>query len=663
MKRFKLAILTFFFLLSIPVLVNAEDGWEDVEKSTDLIKFDTGIDFEKLLESKVNKLNSDEMTNQVTNNSSSYYTYRYELNVVKHKELEEDTTKKNSEKKVVDDLFDTEEDANKYFDAIEMIPFSYKENKSVEEINKTRTDKGNETSCICKSNNCVDEISLLETNKSENQKLIYNISHIEEVLGEVKFVDYYENNNLKLFDTEDEANTFINSYSPSESGWKFINNKLEEVKIKNAKTAKLEETYNTEAEATTALNDFKEIYPSATGTITPEKNSNKNIENTTLEPTEYAAKELAEARAAAITSDTAEKKVTASVQEKNTNSSSIKIEDIETKQFSTEAEANAALEALRNNYVIDNYEIQTIPYEEITWGTETSTVVGGGSGSSTAFNYNHLDVEVLNAFTYIDVNGVQTPVTGNLAVTSVKINGNQVAMAGPSTDPNTKKIEYTSVNRRDLNITDKSKVEITGTVTYKYNNQNIQLPFTISGYLNENQNVCGGYGNSKGFDLEFESIKIIDNKVKVDANISNKYKLVGTMHTVSKSWLVSVTTLTYGYDYKLNASANYEEQISKYKVLSKFQKINTEEANKLTYSYDTTVNYNLYKLSYDQYSYDLVQYADANWIIQKKLMNFDDTSVPPQTGIDDSLRTKLAILFNLIVIAFGLYTYKLFKKN
>src|SRR5574344_734657 len=139
MKRFKLAILTFFFLLSIPVLVNAEDGWEDVEKSTDLIKFDTGIDFEKLLESKVNKLNSDEMTNQVTNNSSSYYTYRYELNVVKHKELEEDTTKKNSEKKVVDDLFDTEEDANKYFDAIEMIPFSYKENKSVEEINKTRT--------------------------------------------------------------------------------------------------------------------------------------------------------------------------------------------------------------------------------------------------------------------------------------------------------------------------------------------------------------------------------------------------------------------------------------------------------------------------------------------------------------------------------------------
>ena len=164
---------------------------------------------------------------------------------------------------------------------------------------------------------------------------------------------------------------------------------------------------------------------------------------------------------------------------------------------------------------------------------------------------------------YVDENGNTTKTTGSLNITSVKINGSRVQMSDKTWDGNRRDFEYASVNR-NLTVTNKSLVEITGYVTYNGK----QLPFTVKGYLSEKQNVCGGRGGQKGFDLEFESITIIKDKVLVDTKLITKYQVTGeiTKTIEQNEYYVDVNTVIKGYDYEVKGEGNRFNYIDEYDV-------------------------------------------------------------------------------------------------
>ena len=117
------------------------------------------------------------------------------------------------------------------------------------------------------------------------------------------------------------------------------------------------------------------------------------------------------------------------------------------------------------------FTITPLTLEELTWG-DGETVEGdtGGQGSE-EFSYNHFDIKVLKTFTYVK-DGVSETVTGTMTVNSpveIKNNGRttEVKMSSKAQNDETGKyLEYTSLRSQRLEVTNKSIVKITGTVTY-----------------------------------------------------------------------------------------------------------------------------------------------------------------------------------------------------
>lgn len=60
-----------------------------------------------------------------------------------------------------------------------------------------------------------------------------------------------------------------------------------------------------------------------------------------------------------------------------------------------------------------------------------------------------------------------------------------------------------------------------------------------------------------------------------------------------------------------------EGSIDKYVVSYELIEVEREEQYNLSYHINRTIIEEYYKLRYEQYSYDLIQYADVNYIIEK----------------------------------------------
>lgn len=212
------------------------------------------------------------------------------------------------------------------------------------------------------------------------------------------------------------------------------------------------------------------------------------------------------------------------------------------KTFDSKLEAEQYIESLKAaGYDVSDLELVLSTFEESIWKNEDGVIVKPGDADGSTFKYGHFDVTLITitSFAKIDAEGNKTTVTGTITISSVKINDTSVAMSGLSKDPNNGLYEYTSIERNRLDVTNKSLVEITGNVIYNGKS----LPFTVKGYLSESQNVCDGKGNAKGYDLKFESVTIVNNKVYVDSNIVEQYKVSGdikketykTVYTVDSS--------------------------------------------------------------------------------------------------------------------------------
>ena len=267
--------------------------------------------------------------------------------------------------------------------------------------------------------------------------------------------------------------------------------------------------------------------------------------------------------------------------------STIITQNVKSAQFNTRKEAEDYIADLKKQgYDTGDLEVKLVSFEESIWGDEV--VVNPGASDSTAFSYGHFDVSLLSRFKKIDSEGKESTVTGRMTISTVTIAGKNIAM-NLTRDPNRNDTEYASKTRHGLNVTKKSLVKITGTVTFG----NTTLPFEVEGYLSEKQNVCRGTGSTKGFDLEFESVTIIENRVIIDTKLVTKYQVVGTVSKTETAEIYYVDTYktAKGYDYVLTAEGEKEVLEDTYTLSLTADKELTEEkyvldVTKETYIYE-----------------------------------------------------------------------------
>lgn len=675
------------FALSINSVsaLEVETGWTLYEKDVKEIVVDKLAAFEETLAKKVEELN----LASIASDKNELYRYRMEA------DYEEDTHKEVSN----DKSFETLEEANSWalenepkedgWSFIKNIIKSFKldkvldlvrvETKEEAELKKSLFDATvDEDSAKATITEIYDEKGNTSEKVKDNRKFysfsdaqtaaeeLYDDNHdfkIEAVVkaGELEFDKTVSEDIVitEYFSTSKEAQAYIDSLEAA--GYTVTNSQIIPV-THTEKFAEIHKNdYESLEEAQAAYDSFiannkgndENVTIIGSG-VTSSLNPDKNVIGEVLSGTEaYTSLEALEAAKnnLPVNVEGIKREETVIVDQKVYGEGDNKIDLV----FDNEIDALNHIELLRQQgYDVSGLTKELVSFEESVWENQDGVIVNPGASDNTTFSYGHFDVTLLTSFTKIDASGNRSTVTGTVAISSVKINNKSIAMNNKSIDPNTGLTEYTSKERNDLNVTNRSLVEVTGSVTFN----GTTLPFTVSGYLSESQNVCGGRGNSKGYDLEFESITIINNRVVVDTNIVNQYRIKGTAVKTATVYYLDTRTTTLGYDYMVDVEA-YREVVDGYNVVgtkSKDLYKNTYilDVTKTIYDYDYEVQGNGIKTYYDVIS-EYVRLADVEWIIESmELGKGGDVEVlPPQTGVAG---TNSNLPFTILSIIFvGLF--------
>lgn len=334
-------------------------------------------------------------------------------------------------------------------------------------------------------------------------------------------------------------------------------------------------------DAEDVVNDFKSKYEEVTGGITKVRNKSLDevIISNEIKDTFDNYDDALRLKNSLVSNDEYEISSDISKESREVETSR---EDV-SKVFKSLKEAEDYISDLKSKgYDVSGLKTELQSFMESVWSVDSSVIVNPGTVDGKVFNYGHFDIVLVNDFVKIDKDGNKSNVRGNIVINKVVVNNGDnsknIKMNNPSRDPNGGYYEYTSEKRQGLNITNKSLVTISGNVLYN----GISLPFTISGYLSESCNVCGGRGSSKGFDLKFKSVTIKDDKVIIDTKLVNNYKVSGTIFKKENKdfYVVRYTKTKKGYDYKvslngkerslvyvLNGNINIERKVYDY-VLS-----------------------------------------------------------------------------------------------
>ena len=357
----------------------------------------------------------------------------------------------------------------------------------------------------------------------------------------------------------------------------------------HSETVEINQVFATREEAEKALSKFTEDNnldtDKVSSTIEKVYNPNKNGPETLFEKgsTSYDTERSAIEAIKNINSEDDEFIISGKI--RKAAKSTVITQNVTSRQFNTRKEAEDYIDDLKKQgYDTSDLEVKLVSFEESIWGDEV--VVNPGTSDSTSFSYGHFDVSLLSKFKKIDSEGKESTVTGRMTISTVTIAGKNIAMS-LTRDPNRNDTEYASKTRHGLNVTNKSLVKITGTITFG----NTTLPFEVEGYLSEKQNVCRGTGDMKGFDLEFESVTIIENRVIIDTKLVTKYQVVGTVSKTETAEIYYVDTYktAKGYDYVLTAEGEKEVLEDTYTLSLTADKELTEEKYTLDVTKETYI--------------------------------------------------------------------------
>lgn len=517
-KLFALLVPLTLFNTSVKAL-EAEVGFNEVLSKEEVIEINDKDKYLDWLENMVDEYN----------NKQDNLSYRYRYLITKHENLEEDKDSFTTENIIVDGLFDSYDEALKYYDSIKLDEPSYKENMNIvsKEIKETVEKSTSIVKAVC-VNDCSDEINNIEV--KDGYQLVTDIKEIKE-----------STTISKTFDTLKEAESY-----------------LEDLKNKNE----------------------------GAGTISKVINSDENKVEETTGDVQYLKEEeaLKKAKDLEVKDDTKEVSATVRKEVIKKESDKLNIADYVNEEFDSYDEAIAKIKSLEDEGYIVDATITQETYNESSNSDENNN--DNDSSTTTNQTFSHLDITLLDKAIIIDEDGKKQEVDVDMKISSVTVNDKKLSMDGPSKDPNTGLLEYESKSR-SLSIKNNDNITVKGTITFTLNGEEKTLDYQAIGTLDDGQNVCGGKDNSKGFDLKFETITIADNNVYVDANIITKYKITGTMYKMIDTdvWYVDTKTTYYGFDYLLDAS--YIEKKKELNYYFNYNEVNTITKYQLSYDIKT----------------------------------------------------------------------------
>ena len=384
----------------------------------------------------------------------------------------------------------------------------------------------------------------------------YNITVSDVIGSEKKQVDYMEGNEIKYFDTETDAQLFVNNYVPVLEGFKFINNEYVAVpfKIKVMKTyaeLKGNDVFDTETEALEKLEEFQREYNTTDGKVESVRVSSKDkIESgsITFDSQEEANKWIADNE---IDSKFGELVTNVTSDKEKYDESNI------TGEYSSKDLAEEALQQLKNEGYIVNGNIT-----EITDGITGEVLSGSSYPSAGKYEFSINDTN----FVLIKQG------SGHYAVWTEQELTEQEKDIFVST--------YNKVNSGDSKFdgstTNISKSDISW--IYGYGS------FDLS-YIGNNWGTYTFAKNENNIILTCDAKKV-SHVIKGYAKENIKYVLSGTKYKEKEVYKVNYSKLTYGFSYKVSASALVDEINTKYKVVSNFLKL--EKTALLKYSIETT---------------------------------------------------------------------------
>ncbi|MGN1378842.1 MAG: hypothetical protein ACI4XR_00350 [Bacilli bacterium] len=618
MKKIKLFICIFTFLIVfLPFKVFANDSdWILVESGSKSIKSEEVNSFEESLKQKVKDLQEKDHN----------YIYRYSLEKV-NTEIKEDTSeKKNINVIEVNEKFDSEEDAINYYNNINIEYSLHKGNYLITPYKLIKEIKGKENVITCTSVNCTDEINRLKQEEYLNSKLVYEVSFTNQILNEnSEYFYYYEDGKLKLFNSKEEANKFINNNTFNKDGYKFIGTEIEEEIITSKYEENFSKTYSSLKEAQDALAKLKEEYEVTNDKITPIRNADKDI-NTILNEEIFENEIDAQNKVNELNNDkTYEYEITAKyIKDTKKINENTKVEDYLNGLY-TKKELQEAIKNLENDgWIIDSKTLETISY--IT-GKVTSTIKVDESKTKYIINSDNNYVLIKQA------------AKGTVAVWTE----NELSSEAKDEFAKTyKSVTTDGSTSGDLEIT----------FIYGFNT------FDLSGLGN-------GWGKDYTFSKDQNNNIILTIPSKAVSHIvygyaeesTQKYKITGLMHKEIVKYIVKANKLAYGFDYKLDALIQKYLEEKKYKIKIIYKKINQESKYELKYRYDEITEETYYKLSYETYNYDLINYDNINYIIEKidngigNINNDNENEIlPPHTKVNSSFYILL-ILVNTLGIS------------
>lgn len=359
------------------------------------------------------------------------------------------------------------------------------------------------------------------------------------------------------FDSKEDAEKYLKDLE--EKGYKVSNTNISQKET--TINVDLNEIFDTEEEAVAALEEFKknnDVLDTDT-LISKVRNQEKDVIISSASTISYDTLDKAESVKKELAKEADGYEIYGVIRSETIGTSESKV--INSIQFDTKEAALAYIEELeKDGWNVEGLKVNLLTFEESTWEDESGVVVNPGISDGKSFNYGHLDITLITLFNNISSTGEKTTVNGMIYIKTVTVNGKEIKMKSLSQDPNSKLYEYTSASR-NLEITNKSLVKIEGIVEVG----NMRYPFTTEGYLSESQNVCEGSDDSKGFDLEFKTVTIINNKVLVDTKLVNKYNVTGTAtkSPVTKYYVDPVKKI-YGYDYEVEAKGTKTTKEDKY---------------------------------------------------------------------------------------------------
>ena len=631
MKKFKFFLVALLVCLALPNGVDAlEKNYCTVfENGTQVVDADKVNEFEEYLKEKVYNLN---------NNGTGIlgdYRYSYTMNV----KTDEVTLKTDVETITVSNKFDTEEEAIDYYNGIILDkPFEKGEYKvSTVEVPRTETVKSG--SNVCNGLECLEEIDNLNSQLGPNQKLFYNVI-IKDVEGtESTKVTYKDNNGIVYFGSEEEAKEFAGKYTPTLEGHKFVKNEV----LSKVSTTETEKTYeeiygnnifDTLEEVKAALDEFKNEY---------------NVINSKVETVRDAGED--QTLAGSETFDTKEEadkwiqdnSIDSTLGELKTNLTTSKEKYDEgtiTGEYSSREEAKNALDDLKAQGYIVNYNM-----------AEVSGGITGNVEDATKINENNHSYTFGNGTDYVLIKQG----SGHYAVWT--------------------KEELTDAEKTAF-IDSYKKVSTDGS-TSGISMDNIEWihgfnTFDLGAIFNENN--WGKYT----FKLENGNVVLINENDQISHvvygglfNEASKYVLSGTKYKEKEVYKVDWTKVTYGFDYKLIASALVKDKVTKYMVVSIFNKLEKEAT--LEYRIDETFFDKKFELSYEQYIPVTKEIAYIDWVINRceyqdssdsnsnkgnnAVVTSRDYPNPPQTGVN----TNLSIISNFLMLGIILLGYRLYR--